>query len=103
MSANFLTQTRLSQCQIIDKYVDSRVEDYYRERQSCVQQSIQRNGGDMDPRSRAARTASLSGRRATGRAVAMIQANLIASSRIPPAGQDSKGPRAIESPGFFSP
>ncbi len=48
MSANFLTQTRLSQCQIIDKYVDSRVEDYYRERQSCVQQSIQRNGGDME-------------------------------------------------------
>jgi hypothetical protein len=48
LSANFLTQTRLNQCQIIDKYTDSRVEDYYRERQSCVHQAIQANGGDMD-------------------------------------------------------
>ena len=48
LSANFLTQTRLNQCQIIDKYTDSRVEDYYRERQSCVHQAIQQNGGDMD-------------------------------------------------------
>lgn len=48
LSANFLTQTRLNQCQVIDKYTDSRVEDYYRERQSCVHQAIQANGGDMD-------------------------------------------------------
>ena len=48
LSANFLTQTRLSQCQVIDKYTDSRVEDYYRERQSCVQKSIAANGGDME-------------------------------------------------------
>lgn len=48
LSANMLTQVRLNQCQIMDKYVDSRVEDYYRERQSCVQRSIQRNGGDME-------------------------------------------------------
>jgi hypothetical protein len=48
ISANFLTQTRLNQCQIIDKYTDSRVEDYYRERQSCVHRSIQTNGGDME-------------------------------------------------------
>lgn len=48
VSANLLTQVRLNQCQIIDKYTDSRVEDYYRERQSCVQRSIQRNGGDME-------------------------------------------------------
>lgn len=48
LSANFLTQTRLNQCQIIDKYVDSRVEDYYRQRQDCIHRSIQQNGGDMD-------------------------------------------------------
>jgi hypothetical protein len=48
LSANFLAQTRLNQCQIIDKYVDSRVEDYYRERQGCVQRAIQRNGGDVE-------------------------------------------------------
>ena len=48
LSANFLTQTRLNQCQIIDKYTDSRTEDYYRGRQDCVHQAIQNNGGDMD-------------------------------------------------------
>jgi hypothetical protein len=48
LSANFLTQTRLNQCQIIDKYSDARVEDYYRERQDCVHRAIQANGGDMD-------------------------------------------------------
>jgi len=48
LSANFLTQTRLSQCQIMDKYTDSRTEDYYRERQSCTQSAIQQNGGDME-------------------------------------------------------
>jgi hypothetical protein len=48
LSANFLTQTRLNQCQIMDKYTDSRVEDYYRERQTCIHKSIAANGGDMD-------------------------------------------------------
>lgn len=48
LSANFLTQTRLSQCQIIDKYTDSRVEDYQRERQSCIHKAIADNGGDME-------------------------------------------------------
>jgi len=48
LSANFLTQTRLNQCQIMDKYTDSRVEDYYRERQTCIHRAIQANGGDMD-------------------------------------------------------
>lgn len=48
ISANFLAQTRLNQCQIMDKYTDSRVEDYYRERQSCVHRSIEANGGDME-------------------------------------------------------
>ena len=48
VSANFLAGLRLNQCQIMDKYVDSRVEDYYRERQSCVHRSIEHNGGDME-------------------------------------------------------
>lgn len=48
LSANFLTQLRLNQCQIIDKYVDSRTEDYYRERQTCAKRAIQQNGGDME-------------------------------------------------------
>lgn len=48
LSANMLSQLRLNQCSIIDKYVDSRVEDYYRERQSCVHRAIGANGGDMD-------------------------------------------------------
>ena len=48
LSANFLAQTRLNQCQIMDKYVDSRVEDYYRERQGCVHRAIESNGGDME-------------------------------------------------------
>ncbi|MGK5086524.1 hypothetical protein WDW86_03105 [Bdellovibrionota bacterium FG-2] len=48
VSANFLAGLRLNQCQIVDKYVDSRVEDYYRERQPCVHRSIEANGGDME-------------------------------------------------------
>lgn len=48
ISAHWLSQMRLDQCSLIDKYVDSRVEDYYQERQSCVRQSIERNGGDME-------------------------------------------------------
>lgn len=48
LSANFLAQTGLNQCQIMDKYVDSRVEDYYRERRGCVHRAIESNGGDME-------------------------------------------------------
>lgn len=48
VTANFLAGLRLNQCQIMDRYVDSRVEDYYRERQSCVHRSIEANGGDME-------------------------------------------------------
>lgn len=48
LSANFLSQTRLNQCSLIDKYVDSRVEDFYQERQSCVHRAIDANGGNMD-------------------------------------------------------
>ena len=48
LTANMLSQLRLNQCSIIDKYVDSRVEDYYHERQSCVHRAIEANGGNMD-------------------------------------------------------
>jgi hypothetical protein len=39
---------RLDQCALIDKYVDNRTEDFKKERQSCVHQAIQRNGGNME-------------------------------------------------------
>jgi hypothetical protein len=48
VSANFLSQMRLDQCALIDKYTDSRTEDYYRERQDCVRQKIADNGGDLE-------------------------------------------------------
>lgn len=48
VNANFLSQMRLDQCALIDKYVDHRTEDFRKERQGCVHQSIQRNGGNME-------------------------------------------------------
>lgn len=48
LNANFLSQMRLDQCSLIDKYVDSRVDDFYRERQDCVHKAIESNGGNMD-------------------------------------------------------
>jgi hypothetical protein len=48
VNANFLSQMRLDQCALIDKYVDNRSEDFKKERQSCVHKSIQRNGGNME-------------------------------------------------------
>ena len=48
LSANMVSQLRLNQCALVDKYVDSRVEDYYQERQSCIHQAIRTNGGNMD-------------------------------------------------------
>lgn len=48
VNANFLSQMRLDQCALIDKYTDSRTEDYYRERQDCVRQKIADNGGDLE-------------------------------------------------------
>lgn len=48
LSANFLSQMRLNQCQIIDKYTDSRVEDFERERQACVRERIKEKGGDLE-------------------------------------------------------
>jgi len=48
LSANLVSQLRLNQCALVDKYVDSRVEDYYQERQSCIHKAIRNNGGNMD-------------------------------------------------------
>lgn len=48
ISANFLAQLRLDQCSLIDKYTDSRTEDFYQERQNCIHRSIERNGGNME-------------------------------------------------------
>jgi len=48
VNANFLSQMRLDQCALIDKYVDNRSEDFKKERQGCVHKAIQRNGGNME-------------------------------------------------------
>lgn len=48
LSANLVSQLRLNQCALIDKYVDSRVDDYYQERQSCMHKAIRNNGGNMN-------------------------------------------------------
>jgi len=48
MNANFLSQLRLDQCSLIDKYTDSRTEDFYKERQKCIHKAIERNGGNME-------------------------------------------------------
>lgn len=48
LNANFMSQMRLDQCALINKYTDSRVDDFYQERQSCVQQKIEANGGDLE-------------------------------------------------------
>ncbi len=48
VNANLLSQMRLNQCSLIDKYTDSRVEDFYRDRQSCVRKQIEANGGDLE-------------------------------------------------------
>lgn len=48
INANWMANMRLEQCSIVDKYVDSRVEDYYQERQGCVRKAIDRNGGNME-------------------------------------------------------
>lgn len=48
LNANFMSQMRLNQCALMDKYVDSRVADYYEERQSCVHKEIEKNGGNIE-------------------------------------------------------
>ena len=48
ISAQNLSQMRLNQCALVDKYTDSRIDDYYEERQKCVRKSIEANGGDLE-------------------------------------------------------
>lgn len=48
LSANFMSQMRLDQCALIDKYTDKRTEDFYEERQSCIHKKIEENGGDLE-------------------------------------------------------
>lgn len=48
VNANFMSQMRLNQCALMDKYVDSRVGDYYEERQTCVHKEIEKNGGNIE-------------------------------------------------------
>ena len=48
VNANFLSQMRLDQCALVDRYIDQRGEDFKRERQDCVHNAIARNGGNME-------------------------------------------------------
>lgn len=48
LSANFMAQMRLDQCSLIDKYTDTRVDDFYQERQTCVHKKIEQDGGDLE-------------------------------------------------------
>lgn len=48
VSANFLSQMRLDQCSMINKYVDNRVDEFYVERNECAMQQLARNGGDAE-------------------------------------------------------
>ena len=48
INANFMSQMRLNQCSLMDKYVDSRVQEFYEERQTCVHREIERNGGNIE-------------------------------------------------------
>lgn len=48
VNAQWMSQMRLDQCSVIDKYVDQRSEDFYRERQGCVREAIETNGGNLE-------------------------------------------------------
>ena len=48
LRASYLMKTRLSQCGMIDKYIDSRTEEFAQERQSCIRKEIDRSGGDFE-------------------------------------------------------
>lgn len=48
INANFMSQMRLNQCSLMDKYTDSRVQEYYEERQGCVHREIEKNGGNIE-------------------------------------------------------
>ena len=46
--ANFLAQLRLNQCRAIDKYTDSKVNEFYEERAECVRRANQKSGGNFE-------------------------------------------------------
>lgn len=48
INAHWLSQMRLDQCSIVDKYVDTRTQDFYQERQTCVRGAIEKNGGNLE-------------------------------------------------------
>lgn len=48
INANFMSQMRMGQCALMDKYTDSRVSDFYEERQKCVHREIGKNGGNIE-------------------------------------------------------
>lgn len=56
INANFMSQMRLNQCSLIDKYTDSRVQEFYEERQKCVHREIERSGGNMESAMQACNT-----------------------------------------------
>ena len=48
ISSQYLSQLRVNQCSLIEKYQDSRVEDFYAERQDCYYKALRRHGGNAD-------------------------------------------------------
>lgn len=48
IQANFLAQLRLDQCSAIEKYTDSRVNDYQEERSACTQRAIKKHNGNFE-------------------------------------------------------
>lgn len=59
INANFMSQMRLNQCALMDKYTDSRVADYYEERQTCVHKQIEQNGGNIEAAMQACNSSSM--------------------------------------------
>ena len=48
VNAQSMSQIRLDQCSLMDKYTDSRVEDYYAERQKCLHKELQNTNGNHE-------------------------------------------------------
>ena len=48
LNAQAMSELRLNQCALMDKYVDSRVEDYYTERQTCLHRELEKTGGNHE-------------------------------------------------------
>ncbi len=48
LSSQFLSQFRVDQCKLIEKFQDSRVEDFYAERQDCYYKALRKYNGNAD-------------------------------------------------------